>query len=190
MRRRLIEGEVKRISKYPVELCKVLDWLPKVWIHLNKVIKISIFIAFLIEILSFQYLEVINSSEASIGPAQFMECPLDVNQSRQWFIRLWNDHLANYVREKANEGLHLYQKRASLEDPYEFVAQTWPWTSGDAPETVLSRIENESPSSGMNFDGFASGYRRSDCSLSDTENPHDYDPLVRFLIFLKKKPSL
>jgi len=134
-----------------------------------------------------KYLEVINSSEASIGPAQFMECPLDVNQSRQWFIRLWNDHLANYVREKANEGLHLYQKRASLEDPYEFVAQTWPWTSGDAPETVLSRIENESPSSGMNFDGFASGYRRSDCSLSDTENPHDYDPLTALIRLQNEK---
>lgn len=226
---------MKRVSKYPVELCKVLDWLPKVWIHLNKVWRffcglpelirdwenailgfekcsfwvlefplwvlgililgirvpeysdhahicfssqgsrpISAYAFFL-----FQYLEVINSSEASVGPAQFMDCPLDVTQSRQWFIRLWNDSLAIYVREKASEGLHLYQKRASLEDPYEFVSQTWPWTSGESPETALIRIESESQSGTMHFDGLSGGYRRNESLLSDAEDPNDPDPLVR-----------
>lgn len=37
LRRRQIEGEIQRGSRYPMEVVKILDWLPKVWFHLNKV---------------------------------------------------------------------------------------------------------------------------------------------------------
>jgi neuron navigator 2 len=109
LQRRLVETDVQNSSKN-IELARVLDWIPKVWSHINK------------------FLETHNSSEVTIGPRLFLSCPTDVANSQVWFTDLWHYSIVPYIMEAVKEGLQLYGKKSAWEDPCLYLLQTYPWT--------------------------------------------------------------
>ncbi|XP_044727991.1 protein sickie isoform X3 [Chrysoperla carnea] len=118
LRRRLTTLELTQGDR--PELSTVLNWLPKVWKHLNK------------------FLETHSSGDVTIGPRLFLACPLDMDASKAWFSDVWNYSLAPYLREAAKEGIQLYGKRAPWVDPVQFIIDTYPW-AGSPPQS-LTRI--------------------------------------------------
>lgn len=54
-----------------------------------------------------QFIEKANSRDVTIGPRLFLQCPLSVMQSREWFIKLWNQMIIPYMIKVAKEGYHL-----------------------------------------------------------------------------------
>lgn len=46
-----------------------------------------------------------NSEDVTIGPRTFCACPLDVEESRSWFITQWNENLVRYMVTVATEGV-------------------------------------------------------------------------------------
>jgi neuron navigator 2 len=148
LRRRLIESEVRAGSKNP-DVSRILDWVARVWAHVNKV------------------LETHASSDVTLGPRLFLNCPLDVDSSRTWFIDLWNYSIVPYAINAVKEGLRVYGRKSSnaghhhqgvnlgtsnggmgnggggevkngrlWEDPTSWVVQSWPWPK--APQSDLS----------------------------------------------------
>lgn len=88
LRRKLIETEVKHNTRNN-DLNKVIEWMPKVWQHLNK------------------FLETHNSSDVTIGPRLFLQCPIDLPGSQVWFTDLWNYSIVPYLLEAVREGLQV-----------------------------------------------------------------------------------
>ncbi|XP_076344467.1 uncharacterized protein LOC143244168 isoform X2 [Tachypleus tridentatus] len=115
LRRKLVETEVTSGIQNP-DLVKIIDWVPKVWIHLNT------------------FLETHSSSDVTIGPRLFLSCPIDVSGSQVWFIDLWNYSIIPYIMEAVREGLQLYGRRAPWEDPTEWVQESYPWPSIGEPD--------------------------------------------------------
>ncbi|KAF2369172.1 ATPase AAA-type core [Trinorchestia longiramus] len=107
-RRRLTHAEVQAGARLP-RLQHVLDWLPKCWTHVNK------------------FLETHSSSDVTLGPRLFLSCPGSVEDSQVWFTDLWNYSLIPYLQEAVREGLQLYGKRTSWEDPCAWLLETYPW---------------------------------------------------------------
>uniref|UniRef100_A0A914WLM0 ATPase AAA-type core domain-containing protein n=1 Tax=Plectus sambesii TaxID=2011161 RepID=A0A914WLM0_9BILA len=122
LRRRLIHEECKMGTRHAAEFVRVVEFLPKVWALLNN------------------FIETANSADVSIGPRLFMSCPISVHESREWFIQLWNCKIIPYLVEAAHEGLTLFGRRGSLEDPTDFVCDEWPWAEGEAADAVLRRL--------------------------------------------------
>lgn len=91
LRRKLIETEVKHNTRNN-DLNKVIEWMPKVWQHLNK------------------FLETHNSSDVTIGPRLFLQCPIDLPGSQVWFTDLWNYSIVPYLLEAVREGLQVRMK--------------------------------------------------------------------------------
>jgi len=60
-----------------------------VWQHLNK------------------FIETHHSSDSTIGPRQFLDCPMDISSSQTWFTQLWNFSLVPYLKEAIKEGLQV-----------------------------------------------------------------------------------
>ncbi|ERE77356.1 neuron navigator 2-like isoform 1 [Cricetulus griseus] len=88
LRRKLMETEISgRVRN--MELVKIINWIPKVWHHLNR------------------FLEAHSSSDVTIGPRLFLSCPIDVDGSRVWFTDLWNYSIIPYLLEAVREGLQL-----------------------------------------------------------------------------------
>jgi len=88
LRRKLMETEISgRVRN--MELVKIIDWIPKVWHHLNR------------------FLEAHSSSDVTIGPRLFLSCPIDVDGSRVWFTDLWNYSIIPYLLEAVREGLQV-----------------------------------------------------------------------------------
>lgn len=109
LRRRLFDIELLDGSSQ-VQMEKIFRWLPTVLHHINS------------------FLETHSSSDVTIGPQLFLECPLDVNESQRWFVDLWNDHLAPYLVEAIKEGVQLYGRRGNAWiDPCQYVRETYPW---------------------------------------------------------------
>ena len=94
LRRRLVEAEVMT-SLRNNDLNKIIDWVPKVWLHLNK------------------FLETHSSSDVTIGPRLFLSAPMEIGGSKIWFTDLWNYSIVPYMLEAVREGLqvrfHLYE---------------------------------------------------------------------------------
>ncbi|CAH1134529.1 unnamed protein product [Ceutorhynchus assimilis] len=118
LRRRLAGLELEQ-GPQP-ELAAILGWLPRVWQHLNA------------------FLETHSSGDVAIGPRLFLSCPLELDAARAWFADVWNYSLAPYLREAAREGLQLYGRRASWNDPAQFILDTYPWPG--APPQGLTTI--------------------------------------------------
>uniref|UniRef100_A0A8C4RUJ7 Neuron navigator 2 n=1 Tax=Erpetoichthys calabaricus TaxID=27687 RepID=A0A8C4RUJ7_ERPCA len=164
LRRKLIETEIStRIRN--TELTKIIDWIPKVWQHLNR------------------FLETHSSSDVTIGPRLFLSCPIDVDGSRVWFTDLWNYSIIPYMLEAVREGLQLYGRRAPWEDPAKWVMDTYPWAASpqqhDWPPLLQLRPED------VGFDGYS--VAREGCSSkpmhqSDVEG----DPLMNMLMRLQE----
>uniref|UniRef100_A0A8C0FU86 Neuron navigator 2 n=1 Tax=Bubo bubo TaxID=30461 RepID=A0A8C0FU86_BUBBB len=158
LRRKLIETEISGRMRN-AELVKIIDWIPKVWQHLNK------------------FLEAHSSSDVTIGPRLFLSCPIDVDGSRVWFTDLWNYSIIPYLLEAVREGLQLYGRRAPWEDPAKWVMDTYPWAATpqhhEWPPLLQLRPED------VGFDGYSmsrEGSTSKQVPVSDAEG----DPLVSF----------
>ncbi|CAG5849242.1 unnamed protein product [Menidia menidia] len=114
LRRKLLETEICSRTR-SAQLVKIVDWVPRVWHHLNR------------------FLETHSSSDVTVGPRLFLSCPMDVEGSRVWFTDLWNYSIVPYMLEAVREGLQLYGRRAPWEDPAAWVVDTYPWSSTPPP---------------------------------------------------------
>ncbi|KAM8939033.1 neuron navigator 2 [Pelodytes ibericus] len=164
LRRKLIETEISCKSRNP-ELVQIMDWIPRVWQHLNK------------------FLEAHSSSDVTIGPRLFLSCPIDVDGSRVWFTDLWNYSIIPYLLEAVREGLQLYGRRAPWEDPSKWVMNTYPWSAVPAlhewPALLQLRPED------VGFDGYSvprEGSSSKHVPSSDAEG----DPLMNMLMRLQE----
>ncbi|KAM4777697.1 neuron navigator 2 isoform 3-T3 [Cyanocitta cristata] len=164
LRRKLIETEISGRMRN-AELVKIIDWIPKVWQHLNK------------------FLEAHSSSDVTIGPRLFLSCPIDVDGSRVWFTDLWNYSIIPYLLEAVREGLQLYGRRAPWEDPAKWVMDTYPWAATpqhhEWPPLLQLRPED------VGFDGYSVS---RECSTSKQVPVSDAegDPLMNMLMRLQE----
>ncbi|XP_066439679.1 neuron navigator 2 isoform X5 [Eleutherodactylus coqui] len=164
LRRKLIETEMSNRTRN-VELGKIIDWISKVWQHLNR------------------FLETHSSSDVTIGPRLFLSCPMDVDGSRVWFTDLWNYSIIPYLLEAVREGLQLYGRRAPWEDPAKWVMDTYPWTAvplqHEWPPLLQLRPED------VGFDGY-SVPREGTSSKQVPSGDGDGDPLMNMLMRLQE----
>ncbi|XP_070506667.1 protein sickie-like isoform X5 [Chironomus tepperi] len=116
LRRRLYDIELLNGSPQ-VQMEKIFRWLPTLVQHINS------------------FLETHSSSDVTIGPQLFLECPIDVNDSQKWFLDLWNNTLAPYMINAIKEGVQLYGRRGNAwTDPCLYIRETYPWPI--TPSTV------------------------------------------------------
>uniref|UniRef100_A0AAY4EV54 Neuron navigator 3 n=1 Tax=Denticeps clupeoides TaxID=299321 RepID=A0AAY4EV54_9TELE len=155
LRRKLIETEIRSRTRNQ-ELVKIIDWIPRVWHHLNC------------------FLEAHSSSDVTIGPRLFLSCPMDVDGSRVWFTDLWNYSIIPYMLEAVREGLQLYGRRAAWEDPAKWVLEAFPWAMSvhqpDWPPLLQLRPED------VGFDGYSAS--REGPNKPSIQSDSDADPLV------------
>lgn len=118
LRRQLVSNEVTSGGVNP-ELNKVIEWLPKVWQHINK------------------FLETHSSCDITIGPRLFLLCPMDVNQAQVWFTDLWNYSIVPYLLEAVREGIQTYGCRAPWEDLADWVINSYPWNKATTKPALL-----------------------------------------------------
>ncbi|XP_044078629.1 neuron navigator 2 isoform X4 [Siniperca chuatsi] len=163
LRRKLIEMEIGSRTRN-VELVKIIDWIPRVWHHLNR------------------FLETHSSSDVTIGPRLFLSCPIDVEGSRVWFTDLWNYSIIPYMLEAVREGLQLYGRRAAWEDPAAWVIDTYPWTATPTPAEwpPLLQLRPED----VGFDGYSAP--REGVRKEPPQSDSDADPLMNMLMRLKE----
>ncbi|KAJ8032124.1 Neuron navigator 2 [Holothuria leucospilota] len=164
LRRKLIEAEVKHNTRNN-DLNKVIEWMPKVWQHLNK------------------FLETHNSSDVTIGPRLFLQCPIDLPGSQVWFTDLWNYSIVPYLLEAVREGLQLYGRKASWEDPSDWVFESYPWTSGSQeswPSLLKLRPED------IGFDGYKVQGTNSKGQTTKPQGETEGDPLLSMLMHLQE----
>ncbi|XP_041639463.1 neuron navigator 2 isoform X2 [Cheilinus undulatus] len=163
LRRKLIETEIGSRTRN-IELVKIIDWIPRVWHHLNR------------------FLETHSSSDVTIGPRLFLSCPMDVEGSRVWFTDLWNYSIIPYMLEAVREGLQLYGRRAAWEDPAAWVIDTYPWSAAPAPSEwpPLLQLRPED----VGFDGYSAP--REGVRKEPPQSDSDADPLMNMLMRLKE----
>ncbi|XP_060797830.1 neuron navigator 2 isoform X1 [Neoarius graeffei] len=163
LRRKLIETEISSRMRNP-ELVKIIEWIPRVWHHLNC------------------FLEAHSSSDVTIGPRLFLSCPMDVDGSRIWFTDLWNYSIIPYMLEAVREGLQLYGRRAAWDDPARWVMDTFPWRSNsqhpDWPALLKLRPED------VGLDGGSTS--KEGATKQNTQSDSDADPLMNMLMRLKE----
>ncbi|KAJ8413043.1 hypothetical protein AAFF_G00106250 [Aldrovandia affinis] len=164
LRRKLVETEISSRMRN-MELVKIIEWIPRVWHHLNR------------------FLEAHSSSDVTIGPRLFLSCPIDVDGSRVWFTDLWNYSIIPYMLEAVREGLQLYGRRVPWEDPAKWVMDTYPWAASpqqhEWPPLLHLRPED------VGFDGYSvprEGCHSKQVPQSDTEG----DPLMNMLMRLQE----
>ncbi|OQR76852.1 neuron navigator 2-like [Tropilaelaps mercedesae] len=131
LRRRLVDHEARTGLRSSPELQQIIEWMPQVWMHVNK------------------FLETHNSADATIGPRLFLSCPVDVLSAQVWFTDLWNFTLAPYLIEAAREGLQLYGQRPACpwDDPVEWLKQSYPFEHTRASQE-LTAVREEDITSG------------------------------------------
>ncbi|KAM7015791.1 LOW QUALITY PROTEIN: neuron navigator 2 [Tautogolabrus adspersus] len=163
LRRKLIETEIGSRTRN-MELVKIIDWIPRVWHHLNR------------------FLETHSSSDVTIGPRLFLSCPMDVEGSRVWFTDLWNYSIIPYMLEAVREGLQLYGRRAAWEDPAAWVIDTYPWSATPTPSEwpPLLQLRPED----VGFDGYSAP--REGVRKEPPQSDSDADPLMNMLMRLKE----
>uniref|UniRef100_T1JCI4 AAA+ ATPase domain-containing protein n=1 Tax=Strigamia maritima TaxID=126957 RepID=T1JCI4_STRMM len=166
LRRKLIEHEVKT-GESNNDLTKVVDWMSKVWQHLNK------------------FLETHSSSDVTIGPRLFLSCPNDISSSQVWFTDLWNYSVVPYLLDAIREGLQLYGRRAPWEDPAAWVLESYPWPPGSPPSDwpSLLRLRPED----VGYDGNLGPSSGNPKSAHGTGN--ETDPLLSMLMRLQEAAS-
>ncbi|XP_071112876.1 neuron navigator 2-like isoform X11 [Haliotis cracherodii] len=173
LRRKLVEAEV-RTGMRNNDLNKIIDWVPKVWAHINK------------------FLETHSSSDVTIGPRLFLSCPMDISGSQVWFTDLWNYSLVPYMLEAVREGLQVYGKRAPWEDPTDWVIESYPWSGGsnNDKDKSLLRIRPED----VGYDSqtaqvSVSGNKSKTKTVGNTSEGDPGDPLVNMLMRLQEAAS-
>ncbi|VDO48424.1 unnamed protein product [Haemonchus placei] len=122
LRRRIIEAEFRLSRQTQPELVRVIQFLPIVLQAVNT------------------FIEKANSLDVTIGPRIFLQCPLGVEESRAWFVRLWNQNIVPYMVKVAREGVKVLGRCGSFEDPTDIVCEHWPWLEGPSGEECLNRL--------------------------------------------------
>ncbi|VDN05769.1 unnamed protein product [Thelazia callipaeda] len=122
LRRRILEKEFGNEERSSPEINRIVEFLPRVLSIVNS------------------FIEKANSRDVTIGPRLFLQCPLNVTQSREWFIKLWNQMIIPYMIKVAKEGVKVLGRCGSFEDPTDFVCEQWPWLDGPGAEQVLQRL--------------------------------------------------
>uniref|UniRef100_A0A1I8AXJ5 AAA domain-containing protein n=1 Tax=Meloidogyne hapla TaxID=6305 RepID=A0A1I8AXJ5_MELHA len=74
-------------------------------------------------------------SNVTLGPRILLQCPLEGDQAKEWFIRLWNDKLVPYLRKAVIEGNN---PKSDLIDLTEQIRSIWLWQNFSEE---LKRIE-------------------------------------------------
>ncbi|XP_064118223.1 neuron navigator 3-like isoform X3 [Macrobrachium nipponense] len=163
-RRKLTQVEVEAGSRLP-KLQQVLDWLPRCWSHINK------------------FLETHSSSDVTIGPRLFLSCPGSLEGSQVWFTDLWNYSLVPYLVEAVREGLQLYGKRATWEDPSTWITETYPWPPGNhpGPQALLSLRPED-----VGYDALAPTVTTNTQDKFKSDNQGENDPLLSMLMRLQE----
>uniref|UniRef100_A0A1I8FV24 Dynein light intermediate chain n=2 Tax=Macrostomum lignano TaxID=282301 RepID=A0A1I8FV24_9PLAT len=164
LRRKLLNSEVMDRA-YKPEAARIVDWIPSVWQHLNK------------------FLETHSSSEVTIGPRQFLSCPVGTEQSQLWFADLWNHSLVPYLLEACREGLQTYGRRAPWEDPTEWIMATWPWEFSPAVDLIRLRPEDVGYETHPAL-SVASPLRQQQPAVATTASANE-DPLLSMLLRLQ-----
>ncbi|XP_008575047.1 PREDICTED: neuron navigator 3 [Galeopterus variegatus] len=164
LRRKLIELEIERNIRNN-DLVKIIDWIPKMWHHLNS------------------FLETHSSSDVTIGPRLFLPCPMDVEGSRVWFMDLWNYSLVPYILEAVREGLQMYGKRTPWEDPSKWVLDTYPWSSVSLSQEgpALHQVRPED----VGYEGCVST-KEATTSKHIPQTETEGDPLMNMLMKLQE----
>ncbi|KAK9307737.1 hypothetical protein QLX08_001985 [Tetragonisca angustula] len=181
LRRKLLEHELRECAgTRNAEMAAVVEWLPRVWLHLNK------------------FLETHSSSDVTIGPRLFLSCPMEVTGSQVWFTDLWNYSVVPYLVEAVREGLTLYGRRvsgngngdSSWEDPAQFITSSYPWISTHAVHggsDALLRLRPEDVGYDVVTSGHATGVGASSVkSLGSTHSDTEGDPLLNMLMRLQE----
>ncbi|XP_024869698.1 uncharacterized protein LOC112453287 [Temnothorax curvispinosus] len=179
LRRKLLEHELRECAgTRNAEMAAVVEWLPRVWLHLNK------------------FLETHSSSDVTIGPRLFLSCPMEVAGSQVWFTDLWNYSVIPYLVEAVREGLTLYGRRgngngeATWEDPAQFITSSYPWISTHAVHggsDALLRLRPEDVGYDVVSSGHTSGVGASSVkSLGSTHSDTEGDPLLNMLMRLQE----
>ncbi|PVD29165.1 hypothetical protein C0Q70_11762 [Pomacea canaliculata] len=177
LRRKLVEAEV-RTGMRNNDLNRIIDWIPKVWAHINK------------------FLETHSSSDITIGPRLFLSCPMDIAGSQVWFTDLWNYSVVPYILEAVRDGLQVYGRRAPWEDPTDWSLQTYPWANvnpGGGPDRSLLHIRPED----VGYDTIPPSSPSTVPALGNTKTPlkgenppqDSVDPLVNMLMKLQEAAS-
>nr|XP_021326326.1 neuron navigator 2 isoform X7 [Danio rerio] len=164
LRRKLLETEINSRVRNG-ELVKIIEWIPSVWHHLNR------------------FLETHSSSDVTIGPRLFLSCPMDVEGSRVWFTDLWNYSIIPYMLEAVREGLQMYGRKASWEDPAKWVMESFPWVASPQQHEwhSLLRLRPED----VGFDGYTISQEGSPGKQPAQGKPEE-DPLMNMLLRLKE----
>uniref|UniRef100_A0A158P9P0 AAA domain-containing protein n=1 Tax=Angiostrongylus cantonensis TaxID=6313 RepID=A0A158P9P0_ANGCA len=122
LRRRIVEAEFRLSRQTPPELVRVIQFLPIVLQAVNS------------------FIEKANSLDVTIGPRIFLQCPLGTEESRTWFVQLWNQNIVPYMIKVAREGVKVLGRCGSFEDPTDIVCDHWPWLEGPSGEECLHRL--------------------------------------------------
>ncbi|XP_067950786.1 neuron navigator 3-like isoform X2 [Watersipora subatra] len=171
LRRKLVATEVSN-NTINNDLVQIIQWIPKVWQHVNK------------------FIETHNCTDATIGPRQFLDCPMDVNTSQSWFTQLWNYSLVPYLKEAVKEGLQTYGQRSTWEDPADWLIQTYPW-SLDTADLLHLRAEDVGYDSKLPVNSGSNSKQTSSSCSKDSNTSRDVDastrdPLYNMIIRLRE----
>ncbi|PAV63210.1 hypothetical protein WR25_02009 [Diploscapter pachys] len=121
--RRIVEVEFRQCRQLCPDMMRVTHFLPVVLDAVNC------------------FIEKANSLDVTVGPRIFLQCPLTLEESRQWFIKLWNTNIVPYMIKVAREGSRVLGRVCSAaDDPTELVCEHWPWTEGPSAEESLHRL--------------------------------------------------
>lgn len=66
-------------------------------------------IEFLQRVLSIinDFIEKANAFDVTLGPRIFLQCPLSITASKEWFIELWNEKIVPYMGKVARDSMFL-----------------------------------------------------------------------------------
>ncbi|UMM17947.1 hypothetical protein L5515_014251, partial [Caenorhabditis briggsae] len=123
LRRRAVEDEYRLSVQMPSELSRIIEFFPVALQAVNN------------------FIEKTNSVDVTVGPRACLNCPLTIDGSREWFIRLWNQNFIPYMERVARDGKKTLGRCTSFEDPTDIVTEKWPWFDGPNPEDVLKRLQ-------------------------------------------------
>ena len=127
LRRKIIEHETQ-VGVSDSALTNVVDWIPQAWQHVNAFLE-----------------KYGGSSDVTIGPRRFTDCPMKVRESQQWFTLLWNHSLVPYILEavkkelqvKTDEIIHWNVRKNAANNREKNPLNLWWWSLKNAAWLVL-----------------------------------------------------
>ena len=106
LKRKLVEHE-NSVHLRDSALTAIVDWVPQAWLHVNS------------------FLEKHGSADLTIGPAEFLLCPINIRESQEWFTALWNYSLIPYILEAIKKGLQVSNPSSHSDVIFQMKNRTW-----------------------------------------------------------------